>query len=249
MVQVKSLNCPNCGGSMPDTSKACSFCGSRVILSNNRQNFVLAGTICPKCGVNNKGHDRFCSNCGDKLFKQCLNCHKEIGLDSLHCSFCGTNIDNSLKKKEEALARRKDSIRQRDSLRHAAKELSSQGQSLEQPGFGMLHDVPGAEDISGSISTSGVLYALFGACIMWSLVLSLILFAIFYFIGFEISFMLNFVVIYVIVIMLGVVRPRQNLKRYYNKCRRLSNKKKELQKQIERHDAIIHQVNSMYGGG
>lgn len=118
MVQVKALNCPNCGASIPDTSKACGHCGSRVILSDDRQKFVLAGTICPKCGLDNKEQHRFCSKCGEKLFKECLECKREIGLDAVHCPFCGNNIANAAKEKEIALANRSNSIKQLQQLLH-----------------------------------------------------------------------------------------------------------------------------------
>jgi len=89
MVQIKALNCPNCGASIADTSKACSHCGSRVVLSDDRQKFVLVGKICSKCGTDNKEQNRFCRSCGGKLFKICPNCLEEIELDDLHCPLCG----------------------------------------------------------------------------------------------------------------------------------------------------------------
>jgi len=102
VVQVKALDCPNCGASIADTSKACSHCGSRIVLSDDRQKFVLAGTICQKCGTDNNKENRFCNNCGDKLFKICPNCKTEIGLDSLHCAHCGANFVEATRQKELA---------------------------------------------------------------------------------------------------------------------------------------------------
>lgn len=128
VAEIKALNCPNCGGSIPDTSKVCSFCGSRVILSDDRQKFVLAGTICPKCGLDNKEQHRFCSKCGDKLFKECPKCHREIGLDSIHCPFCGDNIDNASKEREIELARYKEVLSQLELVEQKVKQLE---QTLE----------------------------------------------------------------------------------------------------------------------
>lgn len=130
MAEIKALNCPNCGGSIPDTSKVCSFCGSRVILSDDRQKFVLAGTICPKCGLDNKEQHRFCSKCGDKLFKECPKCHREIGLDSIHCPFCGDNIDNASKEREIELARHKDRLSQMELLKQKVELLEQKKKPL-----------------------------------------------------------------------------------------------------------------------
>ena len=147
MVQVKALNCPNCGASIPDTSKACDHCGSRVILSDDRQKFVLAGTICPKCGLNNKDQNRFCSKCGDKLFKECPKCHREIGLDSLHCPFCGDNIDNAAKQREIdnaakqreiALAKHKDGLSQIELLKQKVEQLEQKKRSLDSKWYKLI---------------------------------------------------------------------------------------------------------------
>ena len=128
MAQVKSLNCPNCGDSIPDTSKACPSCGSRVILSDDRQKFVLAGTICQKCGLDNKEQHRFCSKCGEKLVKECPKCHKEIGLESVHCPFCGNNLDTAAKEREMELTRYKEVLSQLEFVEQKVKQLE---QTLE----------------------------------------------------------------------------------------------------------------------
>ncbi len=36
MEEIKSFDCPIYGGSIPDTSNACGFCGSKVILTDGR---------------------------------------------------------------------------------------------------------------------------------------------------------------------------------------------------------------------
>lgn len=130
MVQIKALNCPNCGASIPDTSKACSHCGSRVILSDDRQKFVLAGTLCPKCGLDNKEQNRFCSNCGGKLFQECPKCHKEIGLASIYCPSCGENIDNATKQRETELAKHQESLNISTSLQQKIELLQQKMRPL-----------------------------------------------------------------------------------------------------------------------
>lgn len=97
-MQVKSLNCPNCGGSIPDTSKACSFCGSRVILTEDKTKFVLSGRICHKCGFENDLKSIFCSKCGEKLVIKCLSCPQNIDREALYCPHCGLNIENKIKE-------------------------------------------------------------------------------------------------------------------------------------------------------
>ena len=97
-MQIKSLNCPNCGGSIPDTSKVCSFCGSKVILTEDKAKFVLSGRICHKCGFENDLKSIFCSKCGDKLIIKCLSCPQNIDREALYCPSCGLNIENKIKK-------------------------------------------------------------------------------------------------------------------------------------------------------
>lgn len=141
MVQVKALSCPNCGASIPDTSKACEHCGSRVILSDDRQKFVLAGTLCPKCGFDNKEQHRFCSKCGEKLFRECPKCHKEIGLDSIHCSACGENIEGFERQRDidrEKLAASQKELKQLQEkllpLNAEAAELQRKNETHQQRG-------------------------------------------------------------------------------------------------------------------
>jgi len=120
MTQVKSLDCPNCGASISDTSKHCGHCGSRVVLSDDRQKFVLAGIICKNCGTDNKDKNRFCSNCGDKLFKICPLCNKDCGLDDQHCPSCGANFASPEKKREIIEQKVKEIL---DELRNTERDL------------------------------------------------------------------------------------------------------------------------------
>jgi transcription elongation factor Elf1 len=98
VAEIKALNCPNCGGSIPDTSKVCSFCGSKVILAGDKTKFVLAGKICTKCGIENNYNSRFCSNCGERLSVECLMCQKDIEMDAVHCPYCGINIESKIQE-------------------------------------------------------------------------------------------------------------------------------------------------------
>jgi hypothetical protein len=96
MAEIQALNCPNCGGSIPDTSRSCVFCGSTVVLAEDKTKFVLAGTICTTCNYENKQGSRFCSSCGDRLSMLCPGCGEDIGLDTDYCPSCGTNVQSKL---------------------------------------------------------------------------------------------------------------------------------------------------------
>ena len=98
MAGIHALNCPNCGGSIPDTSRSCDFCGSRVVLSDDKTKFVLAGIICPTCNCENKQGSRFCSSCGERLSMQCPGCSEDIGLDTDYCPSCGINVQSKLEE-------------------------------------------------------------------------------------------------------------------------------------------------------
>jgi hypothetical protein len=95
-MQIKALNCPNCGASIPDTSKACSHCGSTVVLTHDGTKFVLAGVVCPGCGFENQEGSRFCSKCRQRLLMECPECKKDVILDAVFCSFCGIDINERL---------------------------------------------------------------------------------------------------------------------------------------------------------
>ena len=98
MTQIKALNCPQCGGSIPDTSQSCDFCGSKVVLTDDKTRFILAGIICPKCSWENKQESKFCGSCGHSLSIQCPSCSEDIGLDTDYCHNCGTNVEAKLKE-------------------------------------------------------------------------------------------------------------------------------------------------------
>lgn len=93
MAEIEALTCPNCGGNLPDTSKLCGFCGTKVILNREKNRFTLAGRDCHKCGADNKIESLFCLKCGEKLVKPCPSCTQNIDLEATYCSFCGTNLE------------------------------------------------------------------------------------------------------------------------------------------------------------
>lgn len=235
MVQVKALNCPNCGASIPDTSKACGHCGSRVILSDDRQKFVLAGTICPKCGFDNKEQHRFCSKCGDKLFKECPQCHKEIGLGSVHCPFCGGNIDNALKEKDIALERYKESLSQLELLQKKLKPLKDEFNNLCQ----QSDSIPMRIDYDKSDWMAWHMF--FVVYPIGALILS----GIAYWMGLK-SFFPAFIASYAGIFLVFHLKPSMEYKKISAQAGLLQKEIWGIEKEIAMHNQVIYDVKNKY---
>ncbi len=92
---VKELKCPNCGSNIPDSSHSCEYCGTRLILSQDRNTFIIAGAVCRKCGTNNKESSHYCKDCGLTLVKTCPACTGTIEVAAMHCPDCGANYSES----------------------------------------------------------------------------------------------------------------------------------------------------------
>jgi uncharacterized membrane protein YvbJ len=107
MIEVKELACPICGANLSDTASGCSYCGAKVILSDDRTKFHLVGTLCPKCGENNKDTYRYCSKCGASLIRRCPSCGTDMPTNAVHCPKCGMSEEeyNQERTSEEALNR------------------------------------------------------------------------------------------------------------------------------------------------
>jgi tetratricopeptide (TPR) repeat protein len=80
-VQLKSVNCPNCGAPISHEIErgkiiSCANCNSSIVWPHNETQFVLSfGTaLCPKCGIDNEKSPTFCRNCGSPLTKECPLC-------------------------------------------------------------------------------------------------------------------------------------------------------------------------------
>lgn len=83
--QVAKIVCPNCKSEVPENSKFCLECGTKIeILAENEM-------ICPSCGQKtNKG--KFCMECGAALVKKCAKCGAELVPGAKFCLECGEKI-------------------------------------------------------------------------------------------------------------------------------------------------------------
>lgn len=97
-MQVKELKCPNCGSNIPDTSRSCAYCGTNLVLSQDRTSFVMVGVVCAKCGTNNREMAQFCKECGSTLVKECPACGSTIDVNATHCTDCGKNYSAAEKQ-------------------------------------------------------------------------------------------------------------------------------------------------------
>lgn len=77
--------CPNCSAEVPQNSKFCLECGTKIeILAENEM-------ICPACGKKtNKG--KFCMECGSPLAAKCPKCGAELPNGSKFCLECGEKL-------------------------------------------------------------------------------------------------------------------------------------------------------------
>lgn len=79
------ITCPNCHSEVPENSKFCLECGTKIELLNENE------VICPACGKKTaKG--KFCMECGASLIAKCAKCGAELPNGSKFCPECGEKI-------------------------------------------------------------------------------------------------------------------------------------------------------------
>ena len=82
---VKKIVCPNCNSEVPENSKFCLECGTKIELLNENE------VICPACGKKTaKG--KFCMECGAPLVAKCAKCGAELPSGAKFCLECGEKI-------------------------------------------------------------------------------------------------------------------------------------------------------------
>ena len=84
--QAQKITCPNCNAEVPEGSKFCLECGTKIELLNENE------MLCPVCGKKtNKG--KFCMECGAPLVAKCKNCGADLPNGAKFCLECGTKTE------------------------------------------------------------------------------------------------------------------------------------------------------------
>lgn len=84
-MQSASITCPSCNANIPQSSKFCPECGSRI------EHLAENEMICPHCG--SKTHKgKFCMECGMPLTAKCPKCGNELAEGAKFCPECGEKL-------------------------------------------------------------------------------------------------------------------------------------------------------------
>lgn len=83
--KVAKITCSNCHSEVPENSKFCLECGSKIeLLAENEM-------LCPACGKKTaKG--KFCMECGAILVAKCEKCGAELPAGAKFCLECGEKL-------------------------------------------------------------------------------------------------------------------------------------------------------------
>ncbi len=83
--QTDKIVCPNCKSEVPENSKFCLECGTKI------ENLAENEMICPACGKKTQ-KGKFCMECGASLVAKCPNCGVEIPNGAKFCLECGVKL-------------------------------------------------------------------------------------------------------------------------------------------------------------
>ena len=84
--QTANITCPNCNSEVPENSKFCLECGTKIEILNENE------VICPVCGKKT-GKGKFCMECGASLVAKCATCGAELPSGAKFCLECGTKVE------------------------------------------------------------------------------------------------------------------------------------------------------------
>ena len=83
--QAEKNICPNCSSEVPENSKFCLACGTKI------RRLAANEMVCPCCGkIISKG--RFCMECGAALVTKCAKCGAELPNGAKFCFECGEKV-------------------------------------------------------------------------------------------------------------------------------------------------------------
>jgi hypothetical protein len=102
MASLEVLRCPNCGA----TAKAnadCPYCGVALVFArsaattttNATPELVISALKCTRCGAGNGLDTAHCSQCGTSLRRPCPSCGRKVYLAARHCGGCGAPMPNA----------------------------------------------------------------------------------------------------------------------------------------------------------
>ncbi|MCD8180573.1 MAG: SPFH domain-containing protein [Firmicutes bacterium] len=84
--QTAQSKCPVCGEAIPENSKFCLSCGTKI--EEEKKDMVT----CPKCGAS-VPNGKFCLECGAKLNPVCPKCGANIVPNAKFCLECGNKLE------------------------------------------------------------------------------------------------------------------------------------------------------------
>jgi hypothetical protein len=91
-MEIKSIDCPKCGGNIPEQVMRgklfkCNHCGSTLVWPDKRSILALSFGVklCPDCGLDNEQTRGYCRNCGTSLTKACYLCKTSFYVGDNYC--------------------------------------------------------------------------------------------------------------------------------------------------------------------
>jgi hypothetical protein len=194
---------------------------------------------CPKCAFDNKEQHRFCSKCGEKLFKECPKCHREIGLDSIHCPFCGDNIDNATKQREIDKAKVEISLKEIERLQKELSILNAKGYELQK----RLDELREKGDTVFKLSNYLFYYP--GAALLVAVPVFLILSAILSVPLSSTNFFFVYIIAFVAIVFYWQIH-RGQVNKILAKWQLIAQKMSNLREDINKNDAIVIEIRTKY---
>jgi hypothetical protein len=100
MANLEVLRCPNCGATA-NANADCPYCGVALVFArsgattNAAPELVISALKCMRCGAGNGLDTSHCSQCGTSLRRPCPSCGRKVYLAARHCGGCGASMPNA----------------------------------------------------------------------------------------------------------------------------------------------------------